>query len=111
VRLQRYELACDLDDAIEALEYWRGRRELLPWRRRADRREADLMIVNWERRLRSAVLRDPSLSFSERLDAGLLVVRTRGAIAGRRWKRRAQVTAVGTAGAVGVGIAAVAGLF
>jgi hypothetical protein len=110
VRLQPYELGCELDDGIETLEYWRDRRERLPWRRRAERREADLMIDNWERRLRSAVLRDPRLTLTERFDAGVLVVRTRTSIAGRRWKRRAQVTAVGMAGAAGAGFAAVAGL-
>jgi hypothetical protein len=110
VRLQRYELACDLDDGIDALEYWRDRRERLPWLRRADRREADLMVANWEERLRSAVLRDPRLSLSERVDAGVLVLRTRGAIVRRRWQRRARVTAFGMAGAAGAGFAAVAGL-
>ena len=99
-----------MDDGIEALEYWRGRRDRLPWRRRAARREADLMVANWEQRLRSAVLRDPRLSISERVEAGVLVVRTRGTIARRRWQRRAQVTAVGTAAAAGAGFAAVAGL-
>jgi hypothetical protein len=108
--MQRYELACELDDAMDALEYWRARRERLAWRRRSDRREADLMIANWERRLRSAVLRDPRLTLTDRVDAGLLVVRTRGAIVGRRWKRRAQFAAAGTAGATVAGFAAVAGL-
>ncbi|MEA2444230.1 MAG: hypothetical protein QOJ12_1522 [Thermoleophilales bacterium] len=111
MRLQRYELACDVDDGIEALEYWRGRRARLAWHRRADRREADLMTDNWERRLRAAVLRDPRLSISERAHAGVAVVRTNASIAGRRWKRRAQVTAVGMAAVTGAGLAAVAGLF
>jgi hypothetical protein len=99
-----------VDDGIEALEYWRGRRERLPWRRRADRREADLMIANWEERLRSAVLRDPRLSLSERVEAGVLVVRTRGSIARRRWQRRAQVTAFGMAAAFAAAFAGLAGL-
>jgi hypothetical protein len=119
MRFQRYELACDIDDGIEALEYWRGRRDRLAWHRRADRREADQMTANWERRLRAAVLGDPRLSLSERADAALLVVRTRASIAGRRWKRRAQVTAFGVAAVTGAafaavtgaGFAAVAGLF
>jgi hypothetical protein len=110
VRTQRYELACGIDDGIETLEYWRARRERLPWRRRSARREADLMIDNWERRLRSAVLRDPRLSVAERLDAGLLVLRTRGSILARRWRWRAQVAVVAVAGAFTAMIAGLAGL-
>ena len=108
---RRYEqLACDVDDAVGALEYWRNRRDALPWHRRADRREADQMVANWERRLRHAVLRDPGLTVVERVEAGVLVVRTRGAIIKRRWKRRAQVTAVGTAGIATAGVASLIGL-
>ena len=109
--MRRYEqLACDVDDAVGALQYWRTRRERLPWHRRADRREADLMVTNWERRLRGAVLCDPSLTLTERVEAGVLVVRTRGAIVRRRWKRRAQVAAVGTAGVTTAGLASLVGL-
>jgi hypothetical protein len=110
--MRRYEqLACDVDDAVDALDYWRHRRAALPWHRRADRREADQMVANWERRLRHAVLRDPSLTIVERVEAGVLVVRTRGAIAKRRWKRRAQVTAVGTAGVSAAALGSIVGLF
>lgn len=109
---RRYEqLACEVDDAVAALEFWRARRDKLPWHRRADRREADQMVAAWERRLRHAVLRDPQLTVAERVEAGVLVVRTRGAIVKRRWKRRAQVAAVGTAGLTTAGIASIAGFF
>jgi hypothetical protein len=99
-----------VDEAVETLEYWRSRRERLPWRSRAARRECDQMIANWERRLRQAVLRDPHLSLSERLGAGLFVVRSRASAAGRRWKRRAAVGMVAVAAAAAAGVAALVGL-
>lgn len=111
MRIERHSLACDLEDGIEALEYWRARRERLGWHKRAARREADRMVEAWERRLRHAVLLDPAVPFGQRARAGLLVVRTRGAIAGRRWRRRAYVAGATMAGAAGAGFAAVAGLF
>jgi hypothetical protein len=109
--MERERLACEPRDAIDALEYWRGRRERLGWTRRTARREADWMIESWERRLRHAVLLDPSLPLAQRIEGGLLVVRTRGAIAGRRWRRRAYVGGMAMAGCAGAGFAAVTGLF
>lgn len=111
IERQAHPLACDFDDAVEALEFWRDRRARLAWHRRAARREADQMVDAWERRIRRAVLRDPALPPGARLDAGMLVVRTRAGIVGRRWRRRASVACVGMAGAAGAGFAAVAGLF
>lgn len=104
-------LACDFDDAVEALEYWRDRRGRLAWHRRAARREADGMVDAWERRIRRAVLRDPALPAPARIDAGLLVLRTRAGIVGRRWRRRASVACVGMAGATVAGFAAIASIF
>ena len=104
-------LACDFDDAVDALEYWRDRRARLAWHKRAARREADQMVDAWERRIRRAVLRDPTVPPTARVDAGVLVLRTRASIVGRRWRRRASVAAVGMAGAAGAGFAAVVSLF
>jgi hypothetical protein len=109
--IERERLACEPRDAIEALEYWRARRERLGWTRRAARREADWMIDAWERRLRHAVLLDPALPWPQRIEAGVLVVRTRGAIVGRRWRRRAYTCGVAMAAAAGAAFAAVSGLF
>src|SRR3712207_9136923 len=95
--MERHALACDLDDAVGALEYGRARRDRLAWHRRAARREADQMVDAWERRIRRAVLRDPMLPAPARFDAGLLGLRTRAGIVGRRWERRATVTAFGMA--------------
>ncbi len=111
MRIQRHSLACDFDDAVEALEYWRDRRTRLAWHRRAARREADAMVEAWERRIRRAVVRDPSVPIGQRVEAGVLVLRTRGAIVGRRWRRRAYVSGVAMAGAAGASFAAVASLF
>lgn len=110
MRIERHTdaLACDFGDAIEALEYWRDRRARLSWTHRAARREADAMIDAWERRLRHAVVLDPRATLPQRVAAGLLVVRTRGAIAGRRWRRRAYAGGMAVAGCAGAGVAAVA---
>jgi len=43
-----------LEDAEEALAFWRGRRRSLPIYRRSARREADHMIVAWTGRVRAA---------------------------------------------------------
>ncbi|MEA2479437.1 MAG: hypothetical protein QOJ07_1359 [Thermoleophilaceae bacterium] len=106
-----HELACDFADGVEALEYWRARRERLAWYQRGMRREADAMVLAWERRLRRALVRDPHVPMALRVDAGLLVVRTRISIAGRRWRRRASVAALTVAAAAGAAFAAVASLF
>jgi hypothetical protein len=109
--MERHGLACDFGDGVETLEYWRARRDRLAWHRRAARREADRMIDAWERRLRYAVLLDPSLPFGQRIEAGLLVVRTRGAIVGRRWRRRAYAGGMAMAACAGASFAVVTGLF
>ena len=110
-RAHGYGLACDFDDAVDALDYWRARRARLAWHQRSARREADAMVDAWERRIRHAVVLDPSVPLTQRVEAGVLVLRTRGAIIGRRWKRRAYVGGVAMAGAAGAGFAAVASLF
>ena len=109
--IERHRLACDFDDALEALEFWRDRRARLAWHKRAARREADAMVDAWERRVRYAALLEPTLPFARRLEAGVLVLRTRGAIVGRRWRRRAYVGAVAMAAAAGAGFAAILSLF
>ena len=109
--MYRNGLAVDFADGVEALEYWRGRRDGLGWHTRAARREADRMIDAWERRLRHAVLLDPTVPWGQRIEAGLLVVRTRGAIVGRRWRRRAYTGGMAIAACAGAAFALVAGLF
>ena len=47
---------CDLQDGIEALNYWRTRRARLPWHRRRERAEADAMVARWEERVRWALV-------------------------------------------------------
>jgi len=106
-----HRLACDFDDAVDALEYWRGRRARLAWHRRAARREADAMVDAWERRIRYATLTDPAIPFAQRLEAGVLVLRTRGAIVGRRWRTRAYMAGLVMAAVAGAGFAAIASLF
>jgi hypothetical protein len=108
---ERHSLACDFDDALETLEYWRHRRVRLAWHKRRARREADAMVDAWERRIRYAVLLDAQLPLVRRLEAGLLVVRTRGAIVGRRWRRRAYLSGIAMAAVAGAAFAAVTGLF
>ena len=109
--IERHSLACDFGDGVEALEYWRTRRARLAWHKRAARREADLMIDSWERRLRYAVLLDPALPLGQRIEGGLLVVRTRGAIVGRRWRRRAYAAGMAMAACAGAAFGLVTGLF
>jgi hypothetical protein len=43
-----------LDEAREALAYWRHRLRMLPRYRRAQRREARAMVARWEERVRRA---------------------------------------------------------
>jgi hypothetical protein len=105
--VRRHPLA-DVDDAIEALEYWRARRERLAWRRRSARREADRMVDTWERELRRTALLARGLPPARRLEAGARVVRSRATVVRRRWRRRASVATLATAGAVGAGAAAAA---
>jgi hypothetical protein len=105
MQIERHRLACDFSDGIDTLEYWRDRRARLAWHKRAARREADAMVDAWERRLRYAALFDPEVPLRQRLEAGLLVVRTRGAIAGRRWRRRAYTGGIAMAACTGAFVA------
>jgi hypothetical protein len=92
---------CDLDDGIEALAYWRARRERLPWHRRRDRSEADEMVARWERRVRSAIVDDDRAALATRLEGGVLVLRTHARSFGRRWARRLVVAAIAGAAIMG----------
>ena len=109
--MPREPLACHFDDGVEALDYWRRRRARLAWHRRSARREADAMVEAWERRIRDAVLLDATLPMDRRLKAGWLVVRTRGAIIGRRWRRRAYAMGMAMAAVTGACFALIAQAF
>jgi hypothetical protein len=74
-----------LEDAVESLTYWRGRRAQLPWYRRAARREATQMMLRWERRVRAAVVRQADAPPAARIAAARLVALSWLA----RWGRRA----------------------
>jgi hypothetical protein len=102
---------CDLDDGIEALAYWRERRDHLPWRRRRARAEADVMVARWERRVRIALLDDPAAPIGARIEAGVLVLRTRARILGRRWARRLAIATVAGAVLMGAGFVFLVSLF
>jgi len=54
-------------EAREALEYWLGRLQRLPRRRRKDRREARAMIARWERRYRDAVVAERARTWLGRI--------------------------------------------
>ncbi len=49
-RIIREMLAPDLEETLEALGYWLGRRTQLPFYRRAARRETERMIRFWQAR-------------------------------------------------------------
>jgi hypothetical protein len=74
-----------LHDAVESLTYWRRRRARLPWYRRGARREAARMAGRWERRVRTAAMRQNEVPLDQRLDAAKLLAR----ICAARWGRRA----------------------
>ena len=59
---------------MEALAYWRGRRQRLPWYRRRAKLEAADMIVVWERRVRAALLRQREAPLGARVHAARLIV-------------------------------------
>lgn len=63
-------------EAREALEYWRDRLQRLPHRRRADRREAQAMVVAWEQRLRGAEIERWGGGMIGRLAGTVAVART-----------------------------------
>jgi hypothetical protein len=77
----------DLDDGVQALDYWRRRSRRLPWYRWGARREAVRMIIRWEHRVGEALLSQRRAPLEDRLAAGVLVGRTRLA----RWTRRARM--------------------
>lgn len=82
--LARLHAPPDLDDGLESLLYWRGRRDRLPWYRRRARREAAQMIVVWERRVRAALMHQPAVPLAVRLEGVRLIA---SGVAGR-WFRR-----------------------
>jgi hypothetical protein len=99
---------CNLDDGIEALAYWRARRERLPWHRRRARVEADAMVARWERRVRWAIVDDDGAALATRVQGGVLVLRTHVRSFRRRWARRLAVAAVAGAALTGAFVVLVA---
>jgi hypothetical protein len=86
----------DLDDSVEALEFWRGRRRRLAWYRLRARREAAQMIVLCERRIGKAVATQLRVPVGRRVAAGVLVAQTRV----ERWTRTARTVVIATASIV-----------
>jgi hypothetical protein len=82
----------DLDDGVQALEYWRRRARQLPWYRVRARREAVRMTVRWEQRVDAALVWQHRAPLEARLAAGVLVARTRLS----RWTRRAGIAVLAT---------------
>lgn len=97
-----------LEEATEALFYWRARLGRLPRRQFARRREAREMVWRWEERLRSAELRRWGASPLGRTLASLMVLRglTPSQIATRACRRFAPLRIA--VAAVAATIAAVA---
>ncbi len=83
----------DLDDSVESLDYWRRRRQQLPWYRFRARREAMRMIVRWEQRVGAAIVSQHRVPLDVRVSAGVLVARTRMA----RWARRVGIAVLASA--------------
>jgi hypothetical protein len=86
----------DLNDGVEALDFWNRRSKRLAWYRFRARREAVRMTVRWEQRVGAAVVHQHRASLETRLLAGALVARTRLA----RWTRRAGIAVLATVTAV-----------
>lgn len=63
-------------DARESLVYWRGRLDGLPRRRRAARREARTMVLEWEARVRAAEVERWGGGLVGRAAGGVAVLRT-----------------------------------
>ena len=91
--LARLHAPPDLREGTDALAYWRGRRQRLPWYRIAARREAARMSVAWEQRVRAALVRQRGLPTEARLRAARLVA----GIWLRRSLRRVTLALAGTA--------------
>lgn len=95
----------DLDDGVESLDYWRRRRQQLPWYRIRARREAMRMVVRWEQRVGAAIVSQQQRTPLEaRFSAGVLVARMRLA----RWTRRAGFAVLATVTTVVVLLAVLA---
>jgi hypothetical protein len=73
--LTRLHAPPDLQDGMESLEYWRDRSKRLAWYRLRARREAKLMAVRWEQRVRLALLSQRGVPWGARISAGLLLGR------------------------------------
>jgi hypothetical protein len=91
--LARLQAPPDLREGTDALAYWRGRRQRLPWYRIGARREAARMSVAWEQRVRAALVRQRGLPTEARLRAARLVA----GIWFRRSLRRVTIALAGTA--------------
>jgi hypothetical protein len=90
--LRRLVAPPGLEDGVESLDYWRRRRDRLPWYRMHKRREAEQMIVRWEQRVGAALVSQHRVPIEARLSAGALIARTRLA----RWTRRARIALLAT---------------
>ena len=90
--LRRLVAPPGLEDGVESLDYWRRRRDRLPWYRMHKRREAEQMIVRWEQRVGAAFVSQRRVPIEARLSAGALIARTRLA----RWTRRARIALLAT---------------
>ena len=82
--LERLLAPPKLDDGVEALDYWRCRRQQLPWYRIRARREAVRMMIRWEQRVGAAIVTQHRVPLQARVSAGMLVARSR---AGRGIRR------------------------
>ena len=82
----------DLADGVESLDYWRRRRQQLPWYRFRARREAMRMMVRWEQRVGAALVSQHRVPLDVRVSAGVLVARTRMS----RWGRRVGIAVLAT---------------
>ena len=94
----REMLATDLEQSLDALRYWLGRRRRLPFYQRRARREADAMIAAWQARTLAAIPRRPV----EALVYGRPLLHVAGLTLGYHARRLAT-----RAGTVAVGVVAV----
>jgi hypothetical protein len=83
----------DLTEGIESLTYWRDRRQRLAWYRFRARREARVMMLRWDERVRAALLSQSGVPWSTRVSGGVLLARIRL----RRWRLRAVAALAATA--------------
>jgi hypothetical protein len=87
--LARLQAPPELSDGLQSLDYWRQRSRRLPWYRLGARREAARMTLQWEQRVRRALVSQRGVPVATRASAGLLVARIRA----RRWGRRGAIVA------------------